>query len=71
MLYAAIVAKKISSFRMTPDARQYQIQLAKNLGINQTAVLELAIRALAAQVLFPPAAGTLGLAAATTGESHG
>jgi uncharacterized membrane protein (DUF485 family) len=55
------VAKLQTTFRITPAARNLQIELAEKLGVNQTAVVELAIRALAAQH---------GVAAAPPGDAH-
>jgi hypothetical protein len=40
-------AKKITSIRLTAEARELRIALAQKLGLNASAVLELAIRKLA------------------------
>jgi predicted DNA-binding protein len=41
------MSKKLTSIRLTPEAKQLIEKLAKHMGISQSSVLEIAVRELA------------------------
>lgn len=52
--YNAAMGKRQTSVRLTPEARDLLLQLADAMGLSKTAVIELAIRALARRVMLSP-----------------